>query len=428
MKIGDIYYYRRRVPKSVLPYFNQKFARKSLYTDSPTVAEERSILVNQDFEAMWSQLISLGQVASKDDFQQINDRAKLMGFQYRSIDELVSVPLHKLVNRLQTLPKVKNEPEMIEALMGGTEAPLYSTSQALEIFWEISSHEILNKSEEQIRKWRNPIKKAITNFIKIRGDKLLNELNREDITKFRDWWLERIKQDGIATNTVNKELRFIKKVVSSVVQHHNLDVDTDWLFKNYMIKETDAKTRAPFDQEFIRNEILDLSRHESLNDEAKHILFILAELGARPSEIVALEPEDIILNHEIPHIRILAKRGREIKTPYSERELPLVGGALWAFQQSPKGFPRYRETKAGANSLSAVLMKHLKKQSLLPTKDHKLYSLRHSFQDRLTDAGVPDRIQVQLMGHKFNRVQYGQGASLEKKQEWLNKICFGAPK
>lgn len=69
-------------------------------------------------------------------------------------------------------------------------------------------------------------------------------------------------------------------------------------------------------------------------------------------------------------------------------------------------------------------MKHLRKEKLLPTVDHKIYSLRHSFQDRLTEIGVPDRIQVQLMGHRFKRTQYGQGASLEKKTRMVTENLF----
>jgi hypothetical protein len=61
---------------------------------------------------------------------------------------------------------------------------------------------------------------------------------------------------------------------------------------------------------------------------------------------------------------------------------------------------------------------------MLPSENHTAYSLRHSFQDRLTAVDASDRVQADLMGHKFNRETYGKGASLEKKFEWLQKICL----
>jgi len=51
----------------------------------------------------------------------------------------------------------------------------------------------------------------------------------------------------------------------------------------------------------------------------------------------------------------------------------------------------------------------------IPTQQHTIYSLRHSFQDRLLPVNTPDRIQADLMGHKFNRPQYGEGATLAHK-------------
>lgn len=59
---------------------------------------------------------------------------------------------------------------------------------------------------------------------------------------------------------------------------------------------------------------------------------------------------------------------------------------------------------------------------MLPSEDHTTYSLRHSFQDRLIDVDAPNRVQSDLMGHKFQGEKYGKGSTLEKKLEWLQKI------
>jgi integrase len=64
------------------------------------------------------------------------------------------------------------------------------------------------------------------------------------------------------------------------------------------------------------------------------------ETGARPSEIINLSKARIVLDAEIPYIRIQAE-GRLLKTDHSERDIPLVGLALEAMKRHPNGFPRY---------------------------------------------------------------------------------------
>lgn len=108
-----------------------------------------------------------------------------------------------------------------------------------------------------------------------------------------------------------------------------------------------------------------------------------------------------------------------LKTEQIDRMIPLVGFTLEVFQQYPEGFTRYYDK---SESLSAMLGKYLRERKLLPTTDHAVYSLRRSFQDRILAVNAPDRVQAELMGHRFNRQEYGLGASLQQKLEWLQKI------
>ena len=129
--------------------------------------------------------------------------------------------------------------------------------------------------------------------------------------------------------------------------------------------------------------------------------------------------EDIFLDHEIPHIVIVPREKKALKTKYRKRVIPLVGYALDAFKACPQGFTSYRDRP---DALSGVLSSYLKKNKLLPSDKHTVYSLRHSLQDRLLAVNAPDRVLADLMGHKFNRPTYGDGASLKQKMEWLEKI------
>jgi hypothetical protein len=145
-----------------------------------------------------------------------------------------------------------------------------------------------------------------------------------------------------------------------------------------------------------------------------------AETGLRLSEAVNLSRETIRLNAAVPHLCV-APEGRHIKTDESRREIPLVGVALMAMRAQPDGFPRYRDK---ADVLSALVNKALDARGLRPELGQSLYSLRHTFEDRLTAVDAPDKIIACLMGHKWSRPRYGVGPSLEHQREWLERIAF----
>jgi integrase len=171
--------------------------------------------------------------------------------------------------------------------------------------------------------------------------------------------------------------------------------------------------------ETLRNRILVPSALSGLNEQARWFFYAMSETGARISELTGLQPEDIVLDAAIPHISIKDRPGRPLKTPQSQRMIPLVGFALDAFRACPKGFPRYADR---SDSLSALVNKYLKTRNLLPSEEHSVYSLRHSFQDRLLAVNAPDRVQAELMGHKFIRPVYGDGATLQQKREWMERV------
>ena len=56
----------------------------------------------------------------------------------------------------------------------------------------------------------------------------------------------------------------------------------------------------------------------------------------------------------------------------------------------------------------------MREHNLKPTPNHSLYSLRHTFKDRLRDAQAPEEIIDELMGQKKSGPKY----------EWMKKIAF----
>lgn len=189
-------------------------------------------------------------------------------------------------------------------------------------------------------------------------------------------------------------------------------------FKGVRIAGARYTRRQAYDPDFVRQHFLAAPRIGGLNAEAADIVRMVALTGMRPSEIVALEARRIRLDDPIPHLQIRPD-ARQLKTGASERDMPLVGQALVIMCQHPDGFPRYR---ASADSFSAIANKCLDTAGLRPTKAHSVYSLRHSFKDRMIAIGTPERIQDELMGHTLKGMPYGNGSTLKHRAEWMAKI------
>lgn len=417
IKVGGYYYYNRRVPEELREYDTRQNIRVSLKTDSKTIAAKRAVVLNEQVESYWHDLVK-GQ--ARHDNSRFNKTVKIarqMGFSYEPMSVVANLPILELVERILVL-KDATQPQ-VEAVLGAKPMPSLTVKEALKKYWDLSKDKILNKPLDKVRKWENPRKRTVANFVKAVGNKELSTITRDDMLAFRDWWLARIEKDDKHPDTANKDFIHLKVIFETVSDHLKLGLDIAHLFKKIKIKSRHKQTRLPLSTEQIKT-ILHSTKLELLNEQAKWFLHVAAETGARPSELTGLLPCDINLRHEIPHICIKDRKERELKTPHSEREIPLVGYALEAFKKLPNGFSRYRDK---TDNLTGLLNKFLREHELLPSENHSLYSFRHSFQDRLLAADAPDRVQAELMGHKYEPPKYGEGATLNHKFEWMKVVC-----
>lgn len=395
--------------------------RFSLKTDSRRVAEKLASFATAHIEEYWSKLLASEMAHHDPTFKEITRQIAAKGYRPIPASLLASGPLETLVHHTKMAQLYSQNEEVVRHTMGQTKQSSLSISKALNFFWTCTKHRTINKTDNQIRKWKNPRKKAIKNFIGIVGNKDLQQITREDVIKFRDWWVKRIEKEGLTEHSANRDIIFAKNVLQTVVEEKSLPVDIVNLFKGVKLKERFQQTRKALPTEWIKEKILNLSNLDDLPEEAKWMLIALAETGTGPAELSSLLPQDIILDHPIPHIRLVDRPERPLKTPHRQRDIPLVGYALDAFRKCPRGFPTYHKSP---DYFSSIANKYLRYYGLLPSKNHSVYSLRHSFQDRLLEVGAPDRIQTELMGHKFHRPKYGSGGSLEVKKSWMEKICL----
>jgi integrase len=234
---------------------------------------------------------------------------------------------------------------------------------------------------------------------------------------FRTWWWEKIETEDLTPNSGNKDFTHISSTIRLLNQTKRLGLTLTLTGLNF--SEGEKRTRLPFSEGWLRNTLTAPGALDGLNLEARCILLGMVNTGYRPSEAQSLGPDQIKLDCDYPHISI-EPNGRTLKTQSSRRVIPLVGVSLEAFMACPKGFPRYA-LKAG---LSATVNKFLRENGLAETPAHTLYGLRHSFEDRLLDRDVDERIRADLMGHAISRERYGKGASPEKLAAIIQSIAI----
>ena len=146
---------------------------------------------------------------------------------------------------------------------------------------------------------------------------------------------------------------------------------------------------------------------------------------------IALLKEDIVLDHDMPHVRLIPHPWRRLKTKGSQRNIPLVGASLWACKRlleanddSIFAFPRYcNETTANANSASGALNKWL--SGYVP-EGCVIHSFRHSMRDRLRAVNCPSDMIDQIGGWTRGSVGegYGKGYDLILQNKWLKNFII----
>lgn len=420
---GGVWHYYRRVPKDVAHLDPRRFVRKSLKTDSETVARRRAEIVNEATERYWAELLRHTDGSALDRYNAAVQLAQSLGFPYFPAKDLAVGDLDALLARVEAVERRGSPPEaVVDGLLGGIEKPPLTLAGALAEFWDLAADEVHNKTERQVRKWRNPRKKAVRNLISLIGDRPIEAVARDDALMFRRWWIERIADEELTANAANKDIGALAKLFRVVSDGLHLGLDNP--FAGLRLSEKgDRPDRQPFEPAFVAGTILNRARLDGLNIEGQMLLFAMADTGCGFTELTSLDPEngDIALDAAIPHIRIRPNRWSGLKVQYRERDMPLVGAAAFAFKTCPEGFPRYR---GRPDSASSVVNKFLRENNLLPSPAHSAYSLRHTFEDRMTAIEVPEKIAAALMGHKFFRPRYGRGPSLEQKHDWLSKIAF----
>jgi integrase len=233
------------------------------------------------------------------------------------------------------------------------------------------------------------------------GDRPLDAYSSSDAAKFRDWLIDR----SLSTSSIKRIFSTIRAVFNLTIHEQGLGCSN--AFANTYLPSDERPKRAvisPEDVKRVQKVCLEIA------DERRLLIALISDTGMRLSEAVGLVWDDIKLNHECPHIDLKPHPWRRLKTSSSKRLIPLVGASLEAVKVMHRQrddsflFKSYAsEDGCNGNSCSATLNKWLKQH----VSDAVIHSFRHSFRDRLRNAGVQSEMIDQLGG--WSRQTVGQG-------------------
>lgn len=418
----------RRVPIEFAPFDRRGVIKHStrikIATDragrrAARVAEQ----LNQQLEIFWKGLSDGRPQSDVNSYESARRRARALGFEYIENDQLLSQPLEARLERLEALVanRLVDDLGARKAVLGTEKRPAIRLSGLYAEYAGLTKDEVRDSSPDQLRIWKNGRTRAAERFVSVVGDKLLTEISGDDGIDYCEWWRDRVRENDIEAKTANKDIGQLSRMLKEVSIRRRLNIPD--IFQGLRLKGEVERSRVPYETIFIQQKLFAKNALKGLNEDARLVLYIVADTGMRPSEVVNLQENAIFLNAPVPYVKILPD-GRRLKTVDSEREIPLVGAALAAMKKRPKGFPRYRDK---ASNLSATLNKYLTENGLRPTKDHTVYSLRHSFKDRLIAIEAPDSLIDSLMGHKTYKPKYGKGPPLELKAKYLQRIALKPP-
>ena len=439
---GTTYHLRMRVPKEFADVEPLKEVNRSLRTRDPIEAQAlaahaRHALI-QDWQARRAQRVADHRAL----FDMSTELLKGWGMTFCAMDDLVTGPLDELLKRIDAIANVDPNSVAVPAVLGAIELPDVSLDEMALRMPELKKANIRAKNARQRREWCGNFKRAASDFKTVIGERTVFAITSQDATDYEDFWMKRAASGEVTANYANKQIRYVRQMIDAHFADIRLPKEKR---KNpffgmrvekiaYDEVNNDRK-RMALPNTWIKKRLIGEKVLEGLNQEASDIAIVSAVCGCRASEIYDLPPEDIFLDHEIPHISLrIVLDGpdrRELKGQASTRKVVLLGAALEAMKRHPEGFSGYR----GKANYSGPVNKYLRDNSLFPdvpadeSRHHVISGLRHSFEDRMINAGIANEERAYLMGHSIGRVRgrpvYGTALDLPFRALFQEMVSFG---
>lgn len=427
---GSIYY-QRAIPRDLQGRYAAVRVKVKLDTSDIRVAARQIGLINQQVEAEWRHLRVDGSVTPKTIREQAADlltQWDLTPNRATNADGAESLFHAHLDTKRERYAKgderryaeaegheYLNPTEIAAAqLLGGKHTP--RLSDALEVYLKVHPK---RGSAQFVADTKRPFAKLIGAV----GDKAIAKVERDDGHAF----VTKRLATGAATGSIRRELNTIRAVFESYILERKINRKNPFSSIPIPNEGKDAKKSNPYSAK----ELASLAAScRAMDDEARWLIAIVSDTGARLAEIAGLTLDDIALDAATPHIVIKPHPWRSLKNRASVRSVPLVGQSLWAAKRVKNAaaegqrfaFPRYNAAKkTNANSASAALNKWTKKVAKL---NHTMHELRHTMADRLRDVECPSDVRLAIGGWTVSGVgeRYGDGYTLRVLAQWLTRV------
>ena len=364
----NIYYYSRRIPPDMWAVYGKQRLVISLGTCSHNEALNLSHLLTKKLDAQWFSAV-------------------------------------QTVSMLDVLAR-KLEPRKLEPKL----------SQARDAYLKL-------KGAGKSKTFERAASRNINAAIDLVGDNPLTQYTTIEASRVRDCLLSR----ELSVLSVRRMFATINAVFNFAIGEYGLDMKNPFALVH--MPQATYKKRLPIPIETIR---AIQSACFEIDDDLRWLVALISDTGMRLSEAAGLAIEDICLDHQVPHINLKPHPWRRLKTQQSERQVPLVGAALWAAKRITTAvegqwcFPRYTNAEScNGNSASAALNKWLKANF---SKEAVVHGFRHSFRDRLRAVNCPTEMIDQLGGWSIPNVggRYGQGYNLKSQKVSMDAIIIKA--
>lgn len=362
LKRGNAYSLRLRVPAKFRSIDSRKFVTISLKTSDPVEAQRRHDIAADQMLAGWEAQLSGDGISAEERFNRAKQTAQRLGFSYVQNSELADLHVSELLSRiaiahgaserLEVATQAEQADRAQQAATGATEVPSagrYAThahiarseldsalgladspqvllSGAVEEDKRIQADKLASKDESQLKRWTDERARGLEDLIAVVGeDKPVESLTRKDLADLRQEYIRRAQlekgaEGHISWATASRYLTIVLACVRSVAKEYGFKLDLADI--TITIPRGKKAQRVPYPEDFLRDKVLAEGALDRMNDQARWVLLIMVNTGARPSELEHVRCKNVCLDGNIPFIRIFPE-DRELKTANSERQIPL---------------------------------------------------------------------------------------------------------
>jgi integrase len=272
---------------------------------------------------------------------------------------------------------------------------------------------------------------AIERFEDVNGRKTIDQITKEDGTRFKQKLLEL----GLAPASKAKQIGFLKSLLTYAADSLMIPVNPLTGLKADGGKKSN---RAPR-EDFSPADLHALFTAESKGTERWWIMRLALFTGMRVGEIVQLTAKDIFRSGDAWFISVNSDDGKALKNKGSHRIVPvhtqlIEDGFVSFVPANGRLFPSINS--APGRAVGAVFSQwftHYKRSCGITGDTKVFHSFRHSFKAAAREARVPEDISDALTGHANPNVgrQYGNKIGRRDATEFLamlkqeiDRVCF----